>query len=100
MDLTSSMLGLLTIVLAVPVRLYHRETTYAALMALDEIPQVYKTDAAHLHTILEHHIFTLQSPLTTTQGKESTAMSIITSLTFIVVIFKIHFNMQLKKAEI
>ena len=42
--------------------LSHRRIICTSLMAMEEIPKVYKTDAAaQPHTVPEHHIFTLPS---------------------------------------
>ena len=60
MHLIHSVLTFLTTVFAIISCLYQRRIICATLMAVEEIPHIYKTDAAaHPSTRLEHHIFTL-----------------------------------------
>ena len=54
-----SMLSFLTIVFAIFLCLCHRKMNHVALMAPDEIQQVYRTEAAQPHTTPWQNIFNL-----------------------------------------
>ena len=58
-------------------------------MALDEIPQVYRADAAHLHTTPEQHIFMLLALPSMTEEEKGTAKENMTFTTLIIVIYKL-----------
>ena len=59
------------------------------MIALDEIPSVYRTDTEHRHTTLEHYIITLPPLLLKTGEEESTTKPIMILTTLIIVTFTI-----------
>ena len=83
MELTGFVLNFLTVIFAILLCLCHRKIIYTALIALDEIQQTYRAEAAHPETIPEQHIFTLPLLPSIVDELDSTANP-ITSLTAIV----------------
>ena len=69
--------------------LCHRRIIYAALMAFDEISQVYKTDAtAYPHTRPEQHIITLPSlPKNEHKGRVESFMDVTITVIVMTQIF-------------
>ena len=76
MELTGSMQTFLIIICAILLCPRHMNVTYAVQMAMNEIPQVYRTEAAHPHTTPEHHIFILPLLPSITHKSENTARPI------------------------
>ena len=74
-----------TVVFPILLCLCYRKIIYAALMALDDIPLVYRLDSTHIHTTLEYNIFKLPPLPSTLEKEEGLAKAIIAFSTLIVV---------------
>ena len=87
MEFISCRLSFLTIIFPILLCPIHR-IIFVALIALDELTQVYKTDAAaQLCTTPEQHIFTLPPLLPLTDDYASTVKSIMSiTITTIVMV--------------
>ena len=79
-ELIGSMLSFLTIGFAQYLCLCYRKIIYTALIPLDEIPQVYRTDAIQPSSTLEQHTFTL-FPLPSIKDEHKSIGKSIMSLT-------------------
>ena len=84
MELIGSMLSFLTIVFAILFCFCHRNIIHAAVMSLDEIQPIYKTDAAHINMMLEQYIFTLSPP--PFDSKEEGQAKVIMTLSILTVV--------------
>ena len=87
--LTGYMLSFLTMVSAIFFGFFHRKGIYAALVGLDETAKVYRANTAQLCTVLEQHIFTLSTLSSVIDKDESTAKSIMSFTTLVIVSIKI-----------
>ena len=77
MTLIGFMLNFIDIVFVTRLYICHRKLFYAALMSIDYIPQVYKTDDVCFCTIQEQHTVT-SPPLPFNYEQEGSAKRILT----------------------
>ena len=80
------MLSSPTIVFVILLGCCHRKFFYAMLMAMEQIPYMYKIDDTHICTTPEQHIFTLPSLPPDSKG-EGLAKALLVISTLIAVIF-------------